>query len=352
MERRAEHNAGPGQQASQPRGEEPRFDVKSHVAQALIDAMEKGETPWQKPWSSASLRPTNPTSQRGYRGVNRILLSLARSSDGALFGDNRWVTYQQAQSKGWQVRGGEKGTMIVKVVEVDRDRSQPGNGAAGVQAAEQGGAADEKQRKAIVLRRYFVFNAEQVDGVPPMEASNDLDFDPVEKAEQIMSALKEKTGLLVVHGGAVACYRPELDEIRLPTKKKFHSVYDYYATALHEAAHSTLHAKRLDRKEALGKKWGDEAYAVEELRAEITSAVLAAETGITMSEPEHVKHMKNHVGYLQSWIKAVRSDPLAIFTAARDAERMTDYLLHLAHERTAMEPHKEWLAEYDATPHH
>ncbi|OHV97732.1 hypothetical protein AKG95_11315 [Janthinobacterium lividum] len=182
-----------------------------------------------------------------------------------------------------------------------------------------------------------------MDGVPSLEAPSEKLFDPVVRAEAVIQALKEKTGLLVVHGGTDACYVPALDEIRLPAKKSFHSVYDYYATALHEGAHSTLHKKRLDRQEAIAKRWGDEAYAVEELRAEICSAILAAETGVPMSQ----SHIDNHAAYLQHWIKAVSTDPMTIFSAAKDAELMAEYMLGLEKQMISMEVHKEWIVEYD-----
>lgn len=313
---------------------QPRVDVKSEIARTLIDAMERGDTPWQKPWKAQSLRPMNPTSGNGYRGINRILLALSGRDD------PRWMTYQQAQANQWQVRRGEKGTQIVKLVELSpREAAQIGADAGG-QAAEQGG---EEQRRAFALRRYTVFNAQQIDGVPELEAATALDFNPIERAEAVMAALQEQTGLVVAHGGAQACYVPALDEVRLPPKKSFHSVYDYYATAMHEGAHSTLHQRRLDRKEALGKKWGDEAYAVEELRAEICSAILAAETGVPMTQA----HIDNHAAYLKSWLKVVAADPMAIFSAAKDAEAMAAYMLGLERQRTAMDPHKEWVEEYE-----
>jgi antirestriction protein ArdC len=311
----------------------PRVDVKSDIARTLIEAMQRGDTPWQKPWSAQAMRPINPTSNNAYRGINRILLALSGRDD------PRWMTYQQAHANKWQVRRGEKGTQIVKLVELSpRDASQGAD--AGGQGAEQGG---EEQRRAFALKRYTVFNAQQIDGVPEPQAASALEFDPIERAEAVMEALREQTGLLVVHKGSQACYMPELDEVRLPPKKKFNSVYDYYATALHEGAHSTLHAKRLDRKEALGKKWGDEAYAVEELRAEICSALLAAETGVPMSQA----HIENHAAYLKHWVKVVAADPMAIFSAAKDADLMASYMLGLEKQRTGMAAHDEWVNEYD-----
>ncbi|MES2242116.1 MAG: zincin-like metallopeptidase domain-containing protein [Pseudomonadota bacterium] len=328
-------------------GHEPRFDVKSHVAQTLIEAMEKGETPWQRPWSVNSMKPINATTSNGYKGINRQLLALATRSNSSGIGpyaDNRWMTYQQALDKGWQVKGGEKGTMIVKVVEFDRAKEERG-AKEGKGANSGGGEQSAERRKSMALRHYFVFNAEQVDGVPPMEQATDLAFDSVKKAEAVLTALKEKTGLLILHGGNKAFYSPKLDEIRIPHQKKFATIYDYYATAMHEAAHSTLHASRLNRTEALGQRWGDEAYAVEELRAEIASAILASETGVPMSQDP--KHLENHAAYLRSWIKAIKNDPMAIFSAAKDADLMANYMLELERERTALTPHKEWLAEHE-----
>lgn len=308
-----------------------RIDVKSEIAQTLIDAMQRGETPWQKPWSAQALRPTNPTSGNGYRGINRLLLAMAGRDD------PRWMTYQQAQANKWQVRRGEKGMAIVKLVELSpKEAGQAGGGA-------ELGQEASGNRRAFALRRYTVFNAQQIDGVPELKAPAPLEFDPVERAESVMAALQEKTGLVVVHKGAQACYIPSLDEVRLPPKKRFHSVYDYYATAMHEGAHSSLHQKRMNRREALSKKWGDEAYAMEELRAEICSAILAAETGVPMSQA----HLDNHAAYLKSWMKVVAADPMAIFSAARDAEHMAGYMLDLEKQRTAIGQHQEWIAEYD-----
>lgn len=349
--------ANPEARERQGAAADAKFDIKSHIAQTLIDAMEKGETPWQKPWNSQSLRPTNATSLMGYRGVNRILLSLARSASGATFGDNRWVTYQQAQAKGWQVRGGEKGTMIVKVVEIDPNKERGPGGAvndpgvprgAGDQSA--GGPAGDQWRKPVALRRYFVFNAEQVDGMPLLEQAAELAFDPIARAEAVVEALKEKTNLVIVHGGNQACYVPAHDEVRLPPKKSFKSVYDLYSVTLHECGHSTMAPHRMNRAEAYAKRWGDEAYALEELTVEISAAIMCAELGISdqVSTAQREKHLANHAGYLQSWIKALSKDPFAIFTAAKAADRVSEYVLGFERQAVAMEPHKEWIAEYEA----
>ena len=283
------------------------------------------------------MRPVSGATGRSYLGMNRILLSLA----GGNREDNRWFTYRGAADKGWQVRGGEKGTMIVKLLELDNRTS--GSGDASV-AIEQQSQREGSARKSFALMRYAVFNAEQIEGVPKAEPTAP-EFDPVERAEGIMEALREKTGLVVVHGRKAACYRPDIDQIELPSKKRFPDQYAYFSCALHEAAHSTMAPHRMNRLEALGERWGDQAYALEELRAEISSAILAAETGVPMCQDP--KHIENHAAYLRSWVKAISDDPFAIFSAARDAEKISEFLLGLERQKVAMEPHKEWLAEHE-----
>ena len=133
------------------------------------------------------------------------------------------------------------------------------------------------------------------------------------------------------------------------TKRSFRSEYDYFSTIFHEFSHSTLHEKRLNRTNAIGQRWGDSAYALEELRAEIASAILSDSTGLSARcSPESMKaHVDNHSAYLRSWIKAIEKDPMAIFSAAKDAELMSEYVLSQERQMTAMAPHKEWVAEYE-----
>lgn len=337
-ERIAEEHRG-AEQPEQERPQDAWLDVKSEVTKKLIAAMEQGETPWQKPWSSQALCPRNPVTGNRYGGINRLLLSLVG-------GNGLFVTYQQAKAQGWQVRKGEKGTMIVKVVDLDAERLRSG-GAVGAREGERE-QGKERGRRNVILKRYYVFGSHQIDGMPDLAPSGELDFHPVEKAESILSALQEKTGLRILHGKREACYVPAMDEIHLPNKKSFKSVYDYYATAMHEVSHCTLSPKRLDRRDAIAKRWGDQAYQLEELRAEISSAILSAELGIEMTEAQRAKHLSNHAAYLQSWIKALSSDSMAIFTAAKDAEKMADYVLGIERQHTAMKEHAEWVAEYDA----
>jgi antirestriction protein ArdC len=334
-------NANAKPQAAEPAAQpqhDQKVDVKSQIAQTLIEAMKNNNTPWQKPWKAVPTRPINATTHNAYKGINFLMLALSGRAD------PRWMTYQQAQDKGWHVKRGERGTMVVKVVDLSYLDEK-----AATQAPQES-SPDQEQRSRYVLKRYFVFNAEQIEGVPALEQSATVEAQP-NRAQDIIDALKEKTGLSLVHQGDRACYVPSRDQILMPAKKAFFSEYDYWATLLHECAHSTLHEKRLNRVEAISKKWGDEAYSLEELRAEITSAILASETGIAITANQ--SHLQNHAAYLSSWIKCCEKDPMVIFSAAKDAELMAGYLLGLEATRkqeaalaVAMEPHKEWISEY------
>lgn len=320
-------------------GNEKKSDVKSEIARILIEAMKEERAPWQRPWSSIAMRPTNPTSNNAYRGINRLLLSLQG------FADPRWMTYQQAAKAGWQVQAGAKGSPVVKLVEVAAGQAREG-AASGSEQTES--FVEHGAGKAFMLRRYTVFNAEQIKGIPPLpERTAPASIIVCEKAEAVIAALVD-TGLSVKHGGSQACYVPALDEIRLPNKADFLSAYQYFSVALHECAHATLSPRRMNRVEALGKKWGDEAYAQEELRAEIASAIIASElsdgpSGLLQS-PEH---LANHARYLNAWIRVLEREPMAIFSAAKDAELMASYLLELAAKRTSLAGHAEWIQDYE-----
>jgi antirestriction protein ArdC len=325
-------NQGAARHARDGQAGDARVDVKQEVARQLIEAMEKGDTPWQRPWKTQSLMPINGVTKNGYRGINRILLALQNRSS------NVWLTFRQANEAGYSVRKGEKGTPIVKVVEFERD-GRDGNGAASAEQSADGGSGGEKEsRKAFALRRYFVFNAEQIEGFPiPVEEPGLLAHESVEKAAGVVEAMKEQTGLVVIRGGNQACYIPSLHEVRLPPSKAFFTPYDEWVTALHECSHASMNERCLNRTEAISKKWGDEAYALEELRAEIDGGP---------TDP-YAHHREQHAAYLRSWVKVIKNDPMAVFSAAKDADRICEYMMGLAMKREALAPHREWIAEYE-----
>ncbi len=283
------------------------------VAERLIEQLKAGTAPWQKPWepgAASTYLPINPTTGKRYKGINAMfLMSQGRS-------DPRWMTYKQAAGQDAQVRKGEKGTPVQywKFTEEQTKRDDQGK-----PVLDDNGKPVKLIAELERPRVFFatVFNAEQIDGLPPLERKEQPEhqWDAVERAEHILKA----SGAEIAHApGDRAFYRPVSDSITLPERGQFPSADRYYATALHELGHWTGHHSRLDRD--LSHPFGSEGYAKEELRAEIASMILGDELGIG-HDPDQ------HVAYVGSWIKALEEDPLEIFRASADAEKIQDYVL-------------------------
>lgn len=289
---------------------EPKKPFHEVVAEKLIEQLKAGTAPWQRPWEPGepnAYLPMNPTTGKRYKGINAIHLMAQGRSDG------RWMTYKQAAAVGAQVRKGEKGTPVQywKFSEEQNKVDESGRPVLN--------AKGEPVKETVQLERprvFFatVFNAEQIDGLPPIQKKEQT-WSAVERAEHILKA----SGASITHApGDRAFYRPATDSIHLPDRGQFPTADNYYATALHELGHWTGHASRLDRD--LAHPFGSEGYAKEELRAEIASMIVGDELGIGHDPGQHA-------AYVGSWIKALQDEPLEVFRAAADAEKIHDYVL-------------------------
>lgn len=280
------------------------------VAEKLIEQLREGTAPWQKPWEAgvaSSRLPLNPVTGQRYKGINALqLMSEGRE-------DQRWMTYRQAESLDAQVRKGEKGTAIQYWKFTEEQIQTDTNGKPVFDA--RGVAVKETvhlERPRVLFAT--VFNAEQIDGLPPV-ARKAQSWNPIERAEQILQA----SGAELRHGEHDrAFYRSATDTIHLPAREQFPTADNYYAVALHELGHWSGHGARMGRD--LIHPFGSEGYAREELRAEIASMIIGDELGIG-HDP------KQHAAYVDSWIKVLRDDPLEIFRAASDAEKIHCYVL-------------------------
>lgn len=288
---------------------EPKKPFHEVVAEKLIKQLETNTAPWQRPWEpgQGGMLPLNPTTGNRYKGINAIQLMSENRED------NRWLTYKQAEAIGAQVRKGEKGTPVQywKFTEEQNqvdDQGKPIKDENGLPVK----VTINLERPRVFMAT--VFNAEQIDGLPPREVKENL-WNAHERAEQILRA----SGAKIIHSDSDrAFYRSSTDSIHLPEKTQFPTADNYYATALHELGHWTGHESRLDRD--LANPFGSEAYAKEELRAEIASMILGDELGIG-HDPEQ------HVAYVGSWIRALKDDPMEIFRAAADAEKIQSFVL-------------------------
>ncbi len=280
------------------------------VAGALIEQLKAGTAPWVKPWQpGARFMPYNPTTGNSYHGMNAVwLMSLAESRG---YADARWMTYRQAQAAEAQVRQGEKGAVI---------QFWKWQGLEPLRDADGRRVLNQDGNRVLQAVRYerprvwsaVVFNAEQIDGLAPAtNRSTLLTWQRHGRAEQILARFDAT--IRHVHGDH-AFYRLADDSITLPQRGQFATADGYYATALHEVGHATGHPSRLSRPD-LGHPFGSEAYAREELRAEIASLMLGEQLGIGYDPGQHS-------AYVGSWIRALENDPREIFRAAADAEKI------------------------------
>ena len=279
------------------------------ISNQIITALEAGTGTFSLPWhrsTSPLTRPINASTRKAYRGVN--VLALWANAEAQDFGHGLWATYRQWQALGAQVRKGEKAAPIVFYKVLDRCEDEK--------------TEDREEGSRIFARASHVFNVEQVEGFALPEIPIGDDFEPVPSAEAFVAA----TGANIRIHGQSAHYTPSADRITMPERELFFATdtgsaeQNWYATLLHELTHWTGAEHRLAR--TFGKRFGDDAYAMEELVAELGSAFLCADLGLSSSP------RADHASYLASWLKVLKADNRAIFTAASAAAKAADWLVN------------------------
>jgi antirestriction protein ArdC len=275
-------------------------DLYESVIKSIIADLEKGTVPWVKPWkggNSGDIMPINAATRRYYTGINVLILWSARDEHN--YPSPQWMTFKQALDKGAYVRKGEKGTPVIFARKLTFNEGH------------------EDERKIFMHRSFTVFNVAQIAELPEEEVSEAIIPDDA------ASAFIAATLADIRVGGDMAGYIPSKDYITLPPAAAFKSMESYYATTFHELGHWSGHETRLKRE--LSTRFGSESYAAEELVAELTSAFLCAELG--------VQGKLRHSGYIDHWIKLLKNDPRAIFTAASKASQAANYLRSLSEAR-------------------
>jgi len=283
-------------------------DLYTEVSNRIIAELERGAAPWIKPWSATAgaNTPCNAVTNRPYSGCNVILLWLARNRG---WPTPRFLTFKQAIEAGGNVRKGEHGTKVIFVKQL-RIRESDADGT---------GEADEKI--VPMLREYTVFNVAQCENLPdsiisgkPMRVRN------ADTRDNLADEFLRSTGADIREGQGEAYYAPGADFISLPRFEAFKGADHFYNVAFHELVHWTGHKSRLDRD--LRHRFGERAYAAEELVAELGAAFLVAE----FSFDGDVRN----AGYIATWIDLLKSDKRAFFTACSNAQAAADYLRRLA----------------------
>jgi len=279
----------------------------ARITQEIIARLEAGTKPWIKPWRGVPVSRPLRACGTPYRGMNVFWLWMVADMCG--YASPFWMTYNQAQKLGAQVRRGEKSTIAIFYKSYTKE----------IESAESGETCEEARR---VLKAYPVFNADQVDGLPErFHPAAALELVEPAGREQELDAFFAAIPAELRHQGDEAYYEPIADRITMPPAQLFGGFDHYYATLAHELSHWTGHASRLDRD--LKNRFGTAAYAAEELVAELSSAILGAELGLP------VAHLDNHASYIDHWLKLLKQDDRAILTAAARAEEASSLLLKL-----------------------
>ena len=272
------------------------MDIYAEVTNRIIDQLDSGVIPWQKPWISSDCAVSHATG-KPYSLLNQMLLGKS----------GEYVTFRQCQQEGGKVRKGEKAQMIVFWKWIEQEDEETG------------------EKKQLPFLRYFnVFHIDQCEGLTakhtqllPNTASAD------QTAEEIIAGYVQRSGVRINREASDrAFYQPSTDSITLPLMAQFKTTAEYYSTAFHELTHSTDHAKRLNRLDNTA-YFGSEAYSKEELIAEIGASALVNVAGL-----ETAKSFRNNAAYVQNWLTVLRNDKRFIVSAARKAEKAVQMILN------------------------
>jgi antirestriction protein ArdC len=279
-----------------------KTDFYAQVTNTVIEMMESGIFSAKNEWTKTQVNAfnsCNAVTKRRYSGINTIVLACAMLKNG--FVSNEWLTFKQALENNTPVKKGSKSQTVFfyKTLKKENDKNEI--------------------EKIPMLKSFNVFNVEQLENytAPVVEVTTESEFLMMEKAEEIMT----KSGAKFNFGGDSAFFRPSTDSITLPTREQFSDEAFFYSVAFHELTHWTGAKTRLDRQN--GKRFGDAAYAMEELVAELGATFLCADIDILP------RTLDNHASYLANWIQVLKDDKKAIFTAAAQAQKAHDFIMSL-----------------------
>lgn len=301
-------------------------DTYQLVTDKIIEALERVEAgEWERPWDPTLGTPSNRHSGNAYSGVNVPLLWIAQQ-----IGDyecSEWLTFKQALNLDGHVRKGESGTKIALFTKWTKDVAvdQHGN-EVDVDVEEAADRADLKveSRRLPLWKTYTVFNVEQCEGVEP---SHKTDPVPPGERHEGFEQFVARTGADVQTGSPEAAYSPNLDSIRVPDIEAFDKPASFYSTLAHELTHWTGHEKRLDRD--FSGRFGDDAYAFEELIAELGGAFTTARFGIERG------NFDKPAKYIAHWLEILRGDEYAVILASSKAKQAAQYLEECAEPNEA-----------------
>lgn len=320
---------------------------RQQIADRILEEIQNNTLEWSRGWHGLDNgAAVNAKTGKRYNGTNLIALYIQAKKQG--YKDRRWLTFNQAKELGAQVKAGEKSTRIFHWNEYDvKTKSEPNWKEINKLSK------DDKEQYILDNIRYSislhsVFNAEQCSGLKEYVAPKLSAKEMAEQNEKIERVIANSAAPVLYDSENRAYYSTKEDKIHLPTIEIFKTKDDYYATALHEIAHSTGHASRLNRD--MSGEFGSEKYAKEELRAEFASLFIQNELELNIDG----KHFENHSAYIQNWTEAIQEDKNVLFNAIKDAGDIATYVReHYAEQENTKKNEGEVMAnlqkKYDLT---
>ena len=296
---------------------------RAELATALLELLNSDkQLDWKPGWFSNGFGDGDKNAFTGkrYNGINLFATYIVRVTRG--YEDNRWLTFNQAKELGGSIKKGEKGIGLIKYTETDLSTKRPPNWKEINAMPMEERLAYIKENVRAFSNRFIVFNVEQCEN---LNLPKNADLKTMSEAELlknnalIESVIRNSSAPVLYDGGNRAFYRPATDDIHLPKIEQFKTKQDYYATALHEIAHSTGHESRLNRN--LKNMFGTTEYAREELRAEISAMFTQSELGIAIVG----EVLESHGAYVEAW-REIANIPEELGIVIKEAQKITDYI--------------------------
>lgn len=299
--------------------------TREQLAEMFIKSLDEQKLPWYAVWNTHPQQ--NAVSAKPYRGINAFLLSMVAAAFG--YEDPRWCTFNQAKKKGWSIKKGAKGVPVEFWSAINIRTKEVMDFREAAQKIRDGEAEQGDFR--YYNRNFHVFNAAQIQGMPELKrVTPTADIGLI---RQNRDTLIKNMAVGFDGNGADCHYSPAQDKIVMPPESDFRDTYGYMCSFLHEAGHATGAPGRL------GRGFGStrEEYAIEELRAEIASAMTSQQLGIPLTEEQMQSNLDLHKAYIQGWAQAIKDAPKVLFDAIKDAEQISDYLIDKGEFRQVIE---------------
>lgn len=274
-------------------------NVYQLVTDRIIEQLNHGVIPWEKPWTGVRSGAYNRISKKPYSLLNQMLLQHS----------GEYATFKQWSELGGKVKKGAKSEIIVfwKIFEKEEENE---NG-------------EKKKVSYGILKYYNVFHISQVEGVAPLEKPF-AEVKPIEAADKVIFDYVNREGIDFQElASDKAYYSPSRDCVVVPMKEQYKHISEYYSTTFHELTHSTGHKTRLDRlTSGANAAFGTATYSKEELVAEMGSSYLMNLLGL-----ETVKTFRNSTAYIQNWLQVLKNDCKFVVSAASQAEKAANFIL-------------------------